>query len=72
MSSLPLHGALRRIGFPLRYIPLLPDDGRHLAARVIARHRDRCELHDGTRTFDAHFAPGRRSAGRRLGTLARR
>lgn len=58
MSSHPLHGALRRIGFPFRYIPLLPDDGQHLPARVIARHRDRCELHDSAHAFDALFSPG--------------
>jgi ribosome biogenesis GTPase len=58
MSSHSLHGALRRIGFPIRFIPLLPDDGRTLPARVIARHRDRCELHDGGRSFEARFLPG--------------
>ncbi|PPE73804.1 ribosome small subunit-dependent GTPase A [Solimonas fluminis] len=58
MSSPMLYGALRRIGFPIRYIPLLPGDGSTLPARVIARHRDRCELHDGSRVFDALFSPG--------------
>lgn len=58
MSSQALHGALRRIGFPLRYIPLLPDDGSALPARVTARHRDRCELHDGVAAFEAVFPPG--------------
>ena len=58
MSSPTQYGALRRIGFPFRYIPLLPDDGSALPARVIARHRDRCEVHDGSQVFDAHFSPG--------------
>lgn len=58
MSSQALHGALRRIGFSFRYIPLLPDDGSALPARVIARHRDRCELHNGIAAFEAVFPPG--------------
>ncbi|AXQ30891.1 ribosome small subunit-dependent GTPase A [Solimonas sp. K1W22B-7] len=58
MSFHPFPDALRRIGFPLRLVPFLSSETGALPARVIARHRDRCELHDGSQVFEALFAPG--------------